>query len=159
MRRHRATGRLLAGFCFLAFAGCAPQSTTTVAQANIPAVAPGQARVWVLRQQDSPGGNIDAADPMVSANGAPIGQSKEGTAFFHDFPPGAYRFTVQPYGTPTGLGVNVQLASGMQTYLQVQAVPNWQLGSTVGGYSFTVLATSPEVAQQYLPTLTMVGAR
>lgn len=154
-----ATGRLLLGVCLVAIAGCAPQSADTVARANVPAVAPGQARVWVLRQQDPPAGNIDAADPMVSANGAPIGQSRQGTAFFRDFPPGSYRFTVQPYGTPTGQGLTVQLASGMQTYLQVQAVPNWQLGSSVGGYSFTVSATSPEIAQQYLPTLTYLGAR
>jgi hypothetical protein len=151
--------RLAFGFCLLGIAGCAPQPGSTVTQASAPPLAPGQGRVWVLRQQDPPGGNIDAADPMVSANGAPIGQSRQGTVFFHDFPPGSYRFTVQPYGTPTGQSLTVQLAAGMQTYLQVQAVPNWQLGSSVGGYSFTVLATSPEVAQQYLPTLTLVGGR
>ncbi len=155
MRRYR----LALGCCLLAIVGCAPQSTTTVSQATIPAMAPGQARVWVLRQQDPPGGNIDAADPMVAANGAPLGQSRQGSAFFHDFPAGSYRFTVQPYGTPTGQGLTVQLAAGMQAYLQVQAVPNWQLSSPVGGYSFAILATSPEVAQQYLPTLTFVGGR
>jgi hypothetical protein len=151
--------RIALGFCLLATAGCAPQPGPSTSLASVPAVAPGQARVWVLRQQDPPGGNIDAADPMVSANGAPIGQSRQGTVFFHDFPPGSYRFTVQPYQTPTGLGLTVQLAAGMQTYLQVEAVPNWEQGSSVGGWSFAVLATSPEVAQQYLPTLKLVSAR
>ena len=55
--------------------------------------------------------------------------------FFHDFPPGSYKFKVQPYGTPTGESDRLQLAAGMQTYLQVQAVPNWEQGSTAGGWS------------------------
>jgi hypothetical protein len=47
----------------------------------------------------------------------------------------------------------------MQSYVQIQAVPNWEEGSRVGGWSFAVLTMSPELAQQYLPTLTVVGQR
>src|SRR5262249_53781717 len=57
------------------------------------------ARVWVLRQPSASGGNVAAADPMVYVNGAPLARSAQGTVFFHDFQPGTYRFTVQPYGT------------------------------------------------------------
>jgi hypothetical protein len=145
---------------FLAvLAGCAPQPAPTASQGPAPAIAPGMARVWVLRQQDPPGGNIEAARPMVFANGAPVAESREGTVFFHDFPPGSYRFSVQAFGTPARQSDTVQLAPGMQSYIQVQAEPNWEQGSSVGGWSFAVMAMSPELARQYLPTLTNLGLR
>ena len=96
---------------------------------------------------------------MVYANGSPLARSAQGTVFFHDFPPGTYRFTVQPYGTPANLVDTLQLAPGTQAYVQVQAVPNWQLGSTAGGASFAVLTMSPQEAQSYLPTMTNLGQR
>jgi hypothetical protein len=143
----------------LIVAGCAASSPPPASQAQAPAIAPGMARVWVLRQADPPRGNIEAARPMVFANGAPVAESREGTVFFHDFRPGSYKLTVQAFGTPAGQSDTVQLAPGMQSYVQVQAVPNWEQGSTVGGFSFAVLTMSPEIAQQYLPTLTNLGQR
>ena len=140
-----------------ALAGCANPAAPTATQA--PPLTTGMARLWVLRQSDPPGGNNFASRPMVFANGAPIGESTQGTAFFHDFPPGSYRLTVQAFGTPAKDSDTVQLSPGMQSYVQVQAVPNWEQGSTVGGFSFAVLTMSPEIAQQYLPTLTVVGQR
>jgi hypothetical protein len=144
---------------FLALVGCAPQGNPATSQAQIPPVEPGMARVWFFRQSDPPGGNVYAADPIVYANGAPVGQIPQGTVFFHNFPPGKYRFTVQPFGTPTREHDTLQLAPGMQTYVQVQWEPNWEANRTGGGSSFTVLTSSPEVAQQYLPTLTNFGQR
>jgi hypothetical protein len=117
------------------------------------------ARVWVLRQPTSPGGNVAAADPMVYVNGAPLARSAQGTVFFHDFPPGTYRFTVQPYGTPANLVDTLQLAPGTETYVQVEAVPNWEMGSTAGGGSFAVLSMSPAEAQPYFPMITNLGGR
>ncbi len=152
--------RLLASICLglLALAGCASQPTGTAAQAPVAPLPPGMARVWVLRQPSAPGGNVAAADPMVFANGAPLAQSAQGTVFFHDFQPGTYRFTVQPYGTPNNLVDTLQLAPGTENYVQVEAVPNWQLGSA-GGASFTVLNMSPQEARAYLPTMTNLGQR
>src|SRR5271166_4080684 len=130
------------------------QPPTGQAQSQAAALAPGTARVWVLRQADPLQGNLEAARPMVFANGAPIAESKEGTVFFHDFPPGTYKLTVQAFGTPAKQSDTVQLSAGMQSYVQVEAVPNWEEGSRVGGWSFAVLAMPPELAQQYLPTMT-----
>ena len=144
MGRNRFSGLRWLGLCALVLAGCAGQSPPPQSQAQVPAIETGMARVWILRQEDPPGGDIEAARPMVFANGAPIAESKEGTALFHDFSPGTYKFTVQAFGTPAGQSDTVQLASGMQTYLQVQAVPNWQQGSSVGGFSFAVMTMSPE---------------
>jgi hypothetical protein len=149
------------GFCLglLLLAGCAPPPGRTASQAAAPALQPDMARVWVLRQPSSPGGNVAAADPMVYANGAPLAQSAQGTVFFHDFPPGTYRFTVQPYGTPANLVDTLQLAPGTESYVQVEAVPNWELGSTAGGGSFAVLTMSPAEAQPYFQMITNLGRR
>jgi hypothetical protein len=96
---------------------------------------------------------------MVYANGAPLARSAQGTVFFHDFQPGTYRLTVQPYGTPANLVDTLQLAPGAQAYVRAQAVPNWEMGSTAGGASFAVLTMSPAEAQPYLQTMTYLGQR
>ena len=149
------------GFCLglLLLAGCAATATRTASQAPVAPLQPDRARVWVLRQPSAPGGNVAAADPMVYANGVPLARSAQGTVFFHDFQPGTYRFTVQPYGTPANLVATLQLAPGMEAYVQVQAVPNWEMGSTAGGASFAVLTMSPAEAQPYLQMVTNLGQR
>jgi hypothetical protein len=159
MRKYGISAPMWLGLGLLALAGCAPQPVGTTVQASAPALQPGMARVWVLRQPSAPGGNVAAADPMVYANGAPLARSSQGTVFFHDFQPGTYRFTVQPYGTPANLVDTLQLAPGTQAYVQVQAVPNWEMGSTAGGASFAVLTMSPAEAQPYLQMMTNLGQR
>src|SRR5215472_3061621 len=147
-------------FCLgvLVLAGCAPEPNSTAASA--PALQPNMARLWVLRQPSAPGGNVAAADPMVYVNGGPLARSAQGTAFFHDFQPGTYRLTVQPYGTPANLVDTLQLAPGTQSYVQVQAVPNWEMGgSTFMGASFGVLSMSPAEAQTYLQDMKYFGQR
>ena len=159
MRKYGISAPMWLGLGLLALAGCAPQPVGTAVQASAPALQPSMARVWVLRQPSSPGGNVAAADPMVYANGAPLAQSAQGTVYFRDFQPGTYRFTVQAYGTPANLVDTLQLAPGTQAYVQVQAVPNWEIGSTAGGASFAVLSMSPQEAQPYLQTMTNLGQR
>lgn len=158
MRRYRF--RSPVGFCLglLVLAGCAGQPAGTASQAPVPPLQPNMARVWVLRQPSSPGGNIAASDPMVFVNGAALAQSAQGTAFFHDIQPGTYRFTVQPYGTPSNFVDTLQVAPGMEAYVQVEPVPNWELG-IAGGASFVVMTMSPAEAQAYLPTMTNLGQR
>lgn len=148
-----------AGLSLLALGGCSPQANVDTAQAQAPPVEPGMARVWFFRQSDPTGGNVYASEPIIYANGAPVGQIAQGTTFFHNFPPGKYRFTVQPFGTPTREHDTLQLEPGTQTYVQVQWEPAWEANRVGGGSSFTVLTSSPEVAQQYLQTLTNFGQR
>ena len=159
MLRVRLTTVIAFGLGLLALAGCAPQSQQAASKAKDPPLQPGMARAWFFRQADPTGGNIYASDPIIYANGAAVGSIPQGTAFFHDFSPGKYRFTVQPFGTPTREHDTVQLVPGQQAYLQVQWEANWEANRTGGGSSFTVLSSSPEVAQQYLPTLTNLGQR
>ena len=159
MLGYRLTAALSLGFCLLVLGSCAPQSTVGTSQPQVPPVGPGVARVWFFRQADPPGGSVYASDPIIYANGAPIAGIPQGTAFFHDFQPGKYRFTVQPFGTPTNQHDTLQLAPGSQGYVQIQWEANWEAGHTGGGASFTVTTSSQEVGQQYLPTLTNLGQR
>jgi hypothetical protein len=160
MHRFLLFAPLWLGVILLPAMGCAPQQTAGTSQAQLPPLNPAMARVWFFRQQDPTGGNVFAAEPTVSANDMPIAQIQQGTVFYHDFAPGRrYKFKVQAYGTPTGERDVMPLAPGTQTYLQVQWVPNWQTGSSVGGSSFVIQPASPEIAQQYFPTLTNLGQR
>jgi hypothetical protein len=158
MWRNRLAGLAWLALGLLMLAGCAAQQAETSWQTSIPAMQPGLARVWVLRMP-SQAGIITGADPMVYTNGEPLAKSTVSTVYYHDFQPGTYRFTVQPYGTPANLVDTVQLAPGTQTYVQVQAVPNWEMGSTAGGASFAVLSMSAQEAQSYLPTMKFLGER
>ena len=117
------------------------------------------ARVWFLRPTASLNGNVWAASPVIYANGASIGDIPAGAEFYRDFRPGTYRFTVQPYGLPTGAADTVQLAPGTQTYLEIQWVGSWEEGYPEAGWGFApntfgILTMSPQLAQAYLPTLT-----
>jgi hypothetical protein len=137
---------------------CAPPSVAT-APSPAPPPAPGMARVWFLRQADPAAGNIYAAAPLIYIDRKPFVQISQGTAFYHDFPPGRYRLSAQAFGTYSDQHDILHLNPGDVVYVQVMAVGNWELGSPVGGYSFAVLPMAPAVATSYLPTMTDLGAR
>ena len=95
---------------------------------------------------------------MVFVNGARLAQSTVSTVYYHDLQPGTYRFTVQSFGTPANLVDTISLAPGTQTYLQVQAVPNWEMG-TGGGGGFAVMTMSPEEALPNFIAMRYLGER
>jgi hypothetical protein len=164
MRKFLFATPMLLGLCLGAIADCAPAATAMAQEAQAPALEPGTARVWFLRPTSSPNGNVEAAAPIIYANGASIGDIPAGTEFYRDFRPGTYRFTVQPYGLPTGQADTVQLPPGTQTYLEVQWIASWQQGYPEAGWGFApntfgVLTMSPQLAQAYLPTLSYHGQR
>ena len=69
MKYHRIRLALL-GVCLLAPAACAPPGDVPRPQAQIPALAPGMARVWLLRDTDPE--EVEAGTPIIYANGQPI---------------------------------------------------------------------------------------
>ena len=74
MKYHRIRLALL-GVCLLAPAACAPPpGDAPRAQAHIPALAPGMARVWLLRDTDPE--EVEAGTPIIYANGQPIARSE-----------------------------------------------------------------------------------
>jgi len=166
MSKYALAAPVLAVACLLMLADCTPQAKVTAAQAQIPAIAPGTARVWFLRGWDAPSGQgfVYGAAPVIYANSAPVGDIPTGSSFFRDFPPGTYSFTVEPIGLPTAQAATVQLAAGTQTYLQAQWVASWEFGYPEVDFSFApntfaVFTASPQVAQAYLPTLSYLGQR
>jgi len=166
MGRYGLAARLLLALGLVLLWDCTPQATVTSSQAQIPALAPGMARVWFLRGWDAPSGQtyVYGAAPIVYADGAQLGDLRVGTSFFRDFAPGTYTFTVQPYGLPTPQATTLQLAAGTQSYLQAQWIASWQVGYPEADFSFApntfaILTMSPQVAQAYLPTLTYLGQR
>ncbi|MGH7063333.1 MAG: hypothetical protein ACREET_04575, partial [Stellaceae bacterium] len=99
----------LLALCFSGFGVQAggPAAAVAASGSDLP---PGAARVWFLRQSD-PFGAIQAATPMVFANGTPIGRSLPDSVFYRDLAPGSYSFTVEPYvvALPTGQAARLQL--------------------------------------------------
>jgi hypothetical protein len=164
MTKHRfGTAALVVGF-LVAGVGIGVGDVNLLPQAaaatepQIPATAPGIARVCFLRPGDSANGNVYAAAPIIYANGETVGDIPTGTDFCGDFSPGAYRFAVQSYGLPTGQTDAVWLGAGTQTYLEIEWLASWEEGYPEAGYSFPpntfgILQMSPELAQAYLPTL------
>jgi hypothetical protein len=156
MRRYRFLAPMCLGL--LVIAGCAAQQAQTSWQTSIPALQPDMARLWVLRMP-SQAGFITGADPVMFANGTPVAQSTVNTVYYHDFPPGTYRLTVQAYGTPANLVDTLQLAPGTESYVQIQAIPNWEAGSTAGGASFAVLTMAPAEAKSNFEAMKFLGQR
>src|SRR6516165_6699359 len=137
MGRSRLATRSLLVPCLFALLGCA-QTTITASPPQAPPLPPGSARVWVLQQSDPVNGNVQASAPMVFANGAPVSRSLPGTAFYRDFAPGSYTFTVEPFGgLPIGQADTVRLAAGTENYLQVHWLASWQVGYPEAGWSFS----------------------
>ena len=150
--------RVLFASCFAA-AGAA---ASAIAAAEIPSGS-GAGRVWFLWPSESVVGYDTGAVPTIYVNGAPLGAIQAGTEFYRDFPPGTYRFTVDPYGVPTGQATTLEVMPGSQTFLQVQWSPAWQQGYAGGRgqmhSSFFIVTMSPQLAQAYLPTLANLGPR
>ena len=127
-----------------------------------PAQSQQPARVWFLRPSAGLDLEVQGAVPTVFANGAPVGTITANGAFYRDFAPGTYDFSVQPYGIPAGKMEQVQLSPGSQTYLQVAWVPTWEEGLAVGdhrdeGCAFFVRNMAPQLARAYLPGMTPNG--
>jgi len=57
-----------------------------------PPLDPGHARVWFVHQM-LPGTALHP--PIIYVNGATIGNSPQATAFYRDFAPGSYAFTIE----------------------------------------------------------------
>jgi len=157
MRKYRLLLPILLGL--IALPASMPVALAAFQDAHVTAPNPGMARVWFLRPAGANSYALGAA-PMIYANAIPVADIPANAAFYRDFAPGAYRFTVQPYGSPNKKADTVQLAPGTQTYLEVQWLPTWEEGYSTGGrHSFFVVNMSPQIAQDWLPALTLIGQR
>jgi hypothetical protein len=156
VRRYQFIALAFLGFCLLPLLSCASPSSGVQSYAAVAPPAPGTARVWFLRTTDP---EEQYGDPIIFANGNQIGRSVPGIAFYHDFAPGTYAFTVQSYGLTAGQPLQkdvVQLAPGTDTYLEILWGGSWLVGSA-GGATFFVRTLPPALGQPYLRELTDKG--
>jgi hypothetical protein len=106
----------------LALAGCTSLPTSV---ATIPPVPPGMARVWFYRV-DMP--YVAQERPYVRMNGAVVGISEDGGAFYRDVAPGQYYVTVDSYGEDINQFPHIGLVTGQTVYLQVIGSKYWASG-------------------------------
>ena len=146
----RAIGSALV-LCLVALAG----STLAATPDQAPPVPPGQARVWFLRQL-LPGTIM--TPPTVYVNGAPIARSAQGTAFYRDFTPGQYAFTVENCLRQTNnTGQTMTLQPNTQYAIEVQQDDNaaWDCYPAQVSYLRQI---PPQQVPYYFAPLTFMGA-
>jgi hypothetical protein len=152
IRKHHLIALAILGCCVLPLLSCGTPGSGLQTYAQVAPQPPGTARVWFMRTKDP---QEQEGDPIIYVNGNPVGRSVGGVAFYHDFPPGTYTFTVQSYGVLAGQEANKvtrQLAAGTQTYLEIEWGSSWLVG-TVGGDTYFVRPLPPELDQAYLHML------
>jgi hypothetical protein len=153
-------GTVMLGLSAGLVGGCVQtaQATQTVTQlaAQIPPLAPGLARVWVLRQWD-PVNFI--GEPMVFVNGAPLAPVSPGTAYYRDLPPGTYAFTVASCGMDVNQGQTLALAPGTQTDMEVQTLRSNADADCAPAATYYVRQIPPAWADMYFNQLAYLGPR
>jgi len=119
-----------------------------------PPVAPGQSRVWFVRQL-LPGSIM--TPPTVYVNGAPIARSAQGTAFYRDFAPGQYAFTVENCTPQPRTGQTLTLQPNAQYAIEVQQDDNpaWDCYPAQISY---LRQLQPQQVPYYFAPLSYMGA-
>jgi hypothetical protein len=120
LRRFRIAGALAV---FVVLCGCARLPPTGAV--SIPPIPAGAARVWFYRE-DAP--YISQARPYVRMNGAVVGISEDGGAFYRDVPPGQYYVTADSYGVDVNQFPTVALVPGETMYFEVIGSRYWASG-------------------------------
>ena len=156
--KHHLIALTFLGLCVSLLASCGPPGGGSALQSYAPVAPqpPGTARVWFMHTNDP---QEQFGDPIIYANGDQIGRSIPGIAFYRDFPPGTYAFSVQSYGLTAGQTIRkdvVQLALGTQTYLEILWGGSWLEGAARGA-TYYVRTLPPELDQAYLRMLTDKG--
>jgi hypothetical protein len=149
VRKDRLIALAFLGFCLLPLLSCGTPGSGIQSYAQVAPQPPGTARVWFMRTKDP---QEQQGDPIIYVNGNPVGRSVGGIAFYHDYPPGTYTFTVQSYGVLASQEANKvtkQLAAGTQTFLEIEWGSSWLVG-TVGGDTYFVRPLPPELDHAYL---------
>ena len=124
-RRLRNAGLIV---FLLATSACAKLPPTSAVA--IPPLRPDLARVWFYRI-DAP--HITQARPYVRMNGAIVGISEDGGAFYRDVQPGEYYVTADSIGVDINQFPHIALVPGQTAYLQVFGSNSWESGGGGGG--------------------------
>ncbi len=90
---------------------------------------PGLARIWIYRL-DEP--YVSLARPYIRLNGAVIGISEPGGAFYRDVAPGTYAVTVDSDGADVNQFATVTVGPRQQVFVKVLDDPFWFSGGGGG---------------------------
>jgi hypothetical protein len=138
---------------FCALAGCA--ELPPVAAVNLPPIPAGDARVWFYRVYDP---SESKGRPFIYMNGAIIGISEQGGAFYRDVPAGRYHITVESYGRDLYQFEDVALVPGQQEYVKILSLRSWvQQNWNFGRDTFYVAVIPPGVAQPEISRYAFLG--
>jgi hypothetical protein len=153
LRRSLLIGGALVGLGLTALGGAVPNSVAAGQIAAVPAIPPGVARVWFLRQFQPDSLQM----PMIYVNGASLASSQPGTTFFHDFSPGSYAFSVETCTQDFNQVATPNLTPGSETFLEVQSLKDFRDWDCITD-TFYVRAIPIDRAQLYFPQLRYLGA-
>ena len=152
-RARRAVGAALI-FCLASPPGLIGASFAATPD-QAPPVTAGQSRVWFLRLLE-PGSSFHP--PMVYVNGASIATSGEGTAFYRDFAPGQYVFSVENCLPQPGSSQTLTLPPNTQFALEVQQDDNGSWDCVPPQVSY-LRQVQPQAVPYTFAPLTYLGAR
>jgi hypothetical protein len=110
---------------------------------------PGMARIWIYRTYEP---YVTQATPYIRINGAVVGVSQLGAAFYRDVPPGLYTVIVDSQGSDINQFARVALVAGQSVCIKVDA-SNWWAGACRNCEidTFYTRIVSPQLAQAELP--------
>ena len=87
-----------------------------VSAVDFPPVPPGDARIWFYRVYDP---TESKGRPYIYMNGAIVGISEQGYAFYRDVLAGLYHVSVASYGRDLFQFGDVALVPGQQAYVKI----------------------------------------
>jgi len=146
-----AVRRWLAAAVLMLLAATAAYAQPPAAPYLNAAPPPGMARIWFYRDLNP---NETLAMAYIRLNGAAVGVSEAGGAFYRDVAPGRYRISVDSYYQDPHNDADVVLAPGMEAYAKVLPMDSFIMGgggSVGGGYrrnNFVVWLYPPEIGRQ-----------
>lgn len=143
------------------FAAASFAATPPAAPVAMPPIPPGEARIWFYRDF-APYENL--AETFIRLNGAAVGVSQAGSAFYIDVPPGHFNISADSYLAAPEQTRDVDLAAGGEIYAKVLPLDSWVEGGGGerggGGYrrnTFYVWLYPPEVARPAIAQSSFYG--
>ncbi len=93
-------------------------------------------------------------------NGAYVGYSQLGGAFYRDVPPGQYHVTVATWGVDVNQSAIVALVPGQEAFIRIESLSSWSSGAQRHAFqrdTFYARLIPPQVARAEITQSTYDG--